>query len=167
MAKTKQNDARYYTLVAGDTDKSRQSMPSAYEVALYRLKRREWGLRAMTRGRATIKPGDKLLIYVSGVREHGKHFLATAEVQSEPRQIPRSLINIVDAPNNNGVVLSPYSISLSNCRLFPKPVPIVSIKHKLACIKDPSSKKWGCVLQNGGLEIQKKDFDLVIRLSGL
>ncbi|MCG3776154.1 MAG: hypothetical protein JW395_3003 [Nitrospira sp.] len=167
MAQRRQAETRYYLLVAGDTDKSRLSMPSAYEVATYRLKRREWGLKETTRGRRLIKAGDMILIYASGAREHGKHFVAVAEVETEARLIPRSLVKAVDAPNDAGVVLSPYSISLKNCRIFPEPVGICPIKHKLACIKDPTSKKWGCVLQNGGLQITKKDFDLVLKLAGI
>jgi hypothetical protein len=156
------NIENYYILVAGDTDKQRLAKPSAYEVAIHRLKMGEWGIKLTTRNRKAFKQGDFALIYVSGMRQQGMHFIAKVSIASGAKPIPREHSLLIDAPRNEGIVLSELSIKFLDYDLFEKPVSMKGIKNKVKFIKFPNSNRWGCVLANGALRITKTDYDLIV-----
>ena len=52
---------------------------------------------------------------------------------------------------------------ISDYTTFLNPVNILKIKTKLNFIKNPHSSKWGGVLANGVLRIQKHDYELIVK----
>lgn len=157
----------YYNLVAADTHPFNLFWPSAYEVAIYRLKRGEWGLNLYTKYRRLMKPGDEVIIYASGTRENGLHFIATATISSYCREVPFEKRHIVDAPREKGFLMSEYSISLKQVRIFSKMVDIRAIKHQLSFVKSPNSSKWGACLRGGAQKLSRHDYQLILKEAGL
>lgn len=156
---------KYYILVAADADKSRLSMPSAYDIAHYRLKTKRWGINTNTRNRTNLKAGDYALIYASGLRENGKSFIASARLESGAEILPHRCIGEIDGPNNLAHLLSGYSIKLTDINYFNKRVDIRNIKSLLSFVKNPDSPRWGGCLQGGCITISEKDFQLACNLS--
>ena len=154
----------YYILVASDTDKNRLFKPSALDVAKYRLGRCEWGIGIRTRNRNTIKPGDMVLIYISGKRDLGKHFIAHAIVRSKATPVSGKMIAEVDAPRKNGIVLAELSIKLSTANFLKSPVAIKLIKGDLSFVTNPNSNRWGTFLQGGCMKITEKDYNFILSI---
>lgn len=148
----------YYILVAAAVDKARLSEPSVYKVAVHRLLLRKWGLREHTRNRTKFAPGDFILAYASGDREHGRHFVGQAEVVSSCKPVTKAISDVVDSPTNRALV-SEYYLELADCRIYHKPESVKRLKDRLEFI--PDSMKWGVVMQNGTIRISKRDFCLV------
>lgn len=151
------NEQGYYILVAADVDKALLALPSAYDVAMYRLKNKFWGFKQTTRNRGSIKPNDKVLIYTAGKRQHGRCFVASAEVASSLRPASLSSRN-VDSPVGQRAISCDLMFDLKNVKKFRNLVSVYDVKDKLKCIKKPKSIKWACVLQNGSLRICKNDY---------
>jgi hypothetical protein len=153
----KEEKLAYYILVAADVDRALLALPSAYDVAMYRLKNRFWGFKETTRNRNCIKPNDKVLIYTAGKRRHGRCFIASAEVSSSIRPTNISARN-VDSPVAQRAISCALMFDLKNVKKFRTLVSIYEVKDKLKCIKNPKSIKWACVLQNGSLRIAREDY---------
>ena len=152
----------HYIFITSDADKSRMSRPSAASLAKYRLSRCEWGFGVRTKNRKAITIGDRVLVYLSGKRENGSHFVAECTVASDVHQVSNSFSQTVDAPDRLGNAPAAYSVSLKAVRYFQVPVPIKALKRKLSFIKQPESKKWGAFLQGGALLISPKDFHTIL-----
>jgi hypothetical protein len=159
--KTPRKQLKHYIFVASDADKNRMSKPSADALAKYRLNRGEWGLGLRTKNRRSLSPGDKVLVYLSGRRENGRHFIAQCEVSSEVFSVPNRLSHVLDAPNRLGNSPAAFSVGLRGVKYFRKPIPIEILKEKLSFIKQPKSKKWGAFLQGGVILITEKDFRFI------
>ena len=67
-----------------------------------------------------MKPGNEVITYASGTRENGLHLIATATISSYCREVPFERRHIVDAPREKGFLMSEYSISLKEVRIFPE-----------------------------------------------
>ena len=165
MSSSEKDASSYYIFIATDCDVSRLAKPSAYDVARYRLERREWGLGEHTRNRNAIQRNDHVLIYVSGQRQLSRCFVASCRAASTATKVPFSMASIVDAPNHEGVVSVSSVVKLKSVRFFPAPVAIAPLKSKLHFIKKPTSPKWGAYLQGGVKRISKRDFELIASLS--
>jgi hypothetical protein len=148
----------YFILVVADVDRSRLSEPSAYTVGVHRLKLCKWGLRTRTRNRLTFKPGDHVVIYAAGKRQHGMAFIGEAEVASSCKPLSRDRRPGIDSPTAHSYILSEWYVELRNCVVYDAPVSIRNLKTRLTFIKRPDSPKWGACLQNGSLAISKQDF---------
>jgi len=148
---------KHYILVAADVDKALLSLPSAYEVAVYRLKNKFWGFRKTTRNRNSIKINDKVLIYTAGKRKNGRCFIASADVASRVRSTSFSRAS-VDSPTQQRGISCELMFDLKNIKIFRNIVSVYDVKNNLKCIKSPNSIKWACVLQNGSLLIGKRDY---------
>jgi hypothetical protein len=156
----------YFLLVAADVDSRRLSMPSAYEVALHRLKKRLWGLKEHTRNRKQLRPGDELAIYAAGKRNFGGCFVASAKVATASQLCASGKRAAIDSPDlHHARIVSDYFIELTCIKIFSVPVPIRNIKHKLQFIKQPDSPYWAAPLQNGSAKISQKDYSLICKLS--
>jgi hypothetical protein len=153
----KKDEPAYYILVAADVDKALLALPSAFDVATYRLKNKFWGFKQTTRNRGSIKPNDKVIIYTAGKRKHGRCFIASAEVASPVRPTNLSARN-VDSPVAQRAISCDLMFDLKNAKKFRNLVSIYDVKDRLKCIKKPKSIKWACVLQNGSLRISKQDY---------
>jgi hypothetical protein len=156
---------KHFIFVASDTDKHRISRPSADAVAKYRLYRGEWGLGSMTRHRKALRPGDRVLIYLSGKRENGRHFIAKCEVSSDVFAVPQGLGQVLDAPDRLGNSPAAFSVALRAVKYFRKPIPIEPLKEKLSFIKQPQSAKWGAFMQGGVILITPKDYQVITERS--
>lgn len=154
-------DLKYYIFVAADSDPHRLSMPSAYELASYRLKNKKWGLKATTRSVKSVRPGDYVLIYLSGRREFSQHVIAIAELASEAKPVAYSQRGRIDSPKNESNLFSEFYVEIEKYLIIKNPVDIRKVKDKLEFVKDPKSTKWGSVLQNGTLRISHADFLLL------
>lgn len=160
-SKSKTKPPKHYIFVASDADKNRMNKPSANAVAKYRLNRGEWGLGLRTKNRRSLAPGDKVLIYLSGTRENGRHFIAECKVSSDVFSVPGSLAQVLDAPDRLGNSPAAFSVELSGVKYFRKPIPIAPMREKLSFIKQPKSKKWGAFMQGGVILITPKDYQVI------
>ena len=151
----------YFILTAVDVDRSRVAEPSAYDVAVHRLKTAKWGLRFRTRYRKSFKPGDRILAYACGSRVGGMQFVGEAVVARASLPIRKGEVPTIDAPSGRGALVSEYCLELRSCRVYSVPVAIKDIKTCLDLVTDPSSSKWGVRLQGGAVQITSRDFDLV------
>ena len=149
---------QYFILVAADVHKLLKSTSSAYEVALYRLGRMQWGLNEKTRNRKAIKPGDELIIYASGSRPNGMCFVAQTTAASHALPTTIKQRDVLNDPNNSKKIISEYFISLKKTIVFQAPVSIRLLLENLEFIKHPNSPKWGIPLVGGALKISQKDF---------
>ena len=154
---------QYYLLIVSDLDSSKRWLPSAYELALYRLSRKQWGLNQRTRNRKYVKKGDRLLVYAGGEREHAKCFVGCAVAGTKAMLTPYSERTQVNVPEGNVAAPSDYFIRLNQIRLFQTPISIRSIIHRLSFVTSPNSPRWACRLFGGTLKISAKDYNLIFR----
>jgi hypothetical protein len=167
MAHTKENTLRasdVLVLVAADIDRSRKTLPSAYELAKYRLGRRKWGLKNRTRYRATMKKGHRVLIYISGHREFAQHFVAEATLASDPK--PASGDRLLDAPDFAISLGSQYKVDLKSVRWFKHPVCARNLIEKFGFIAPNRRNMWRIYFQGGALRIPVKDANLIVKTGG-
>jgi len=152
-----------FVLVAADADRSRIALPSAYQLAKQRLKCRRWGLRARTRFRSSMKKGDRVIIYVSGYREHAQHFVAEAVLASPPTRgawhKPITSANAVDDLGGE------YSLSLACVRWFSSPVCARRLIDKFSFISPERRSMWRIYFQGGALRLSARDAELIRRVS--
>lgn len=145
--------AEYFILIAADVHKSKLSEPSAEKVAKLCFGRKAWGISHRMPFRRTLSKGDKALIYLAGVREHNKSFIASAEIasgyQSQSLQISDKWWD--------------FTVALNRIQLFSQAVPIKPLLKRLKFISNPTSNKWGCLFQGGIVRICKQDFELIVR----
>ena len=110
-----------------------------------------------------MKKGDYLVIYASGKRRHGKHFVGIAQIAGEPQALrsqSRDLHAQIAIASDMAIV--DYLLSLKKVKIFSPPKPIEAIKDRLSIVKNPSSPKWGSYLQTGCRRITERDFLLVV-----
>lgn len=156
----------HFLLVAADVDSHRLSMPSAYEVALHRLKKGLWGLKEHTRNRKQLCPGDELVVYTAGKRQFGGCFVASAKVASASQPCVPANRAAIDSPDvRHSHIVSDYFIKVTGIKIFSTPVPIRKIKQELQFIKQSDSPYWAAPLQNGSVKISQKDYSLICKLS--
>lgn len=148
-------------LVAADIDRSRTTLPSAYQLAKYRLERRQWGLKHRTRYRATMKKGHRVLVYISGHREFAQHFVAEAVLASEPK--PASGDRVLDAPDFAVSLGSEYKVELKSVRWFKQPVCARDLISRFSFIAPSRTNMWRIYFQGGALRIPNKDANLIVR----
>lgn len=145
----------YYIFVAADSDRHRLNMPSAFELASYRLSRKEWGLRSGTSNRTNIKVGDMVLVYISGRRQNSQTFIAQAEILGGP--IPNRGSK-TDSPIESASIFSEYKVSLTKIKIFKTPLKIHKLIRKLSFIKPERVLMWRIYFQGGTIRIPEKDF---------
>jgi hypothetical protein len=152
----------YFLLVAADVERRRFSLPSAYEVALHRLRKGVWGLKERTRNRLRLRIGDRLVIYTAGNRNFGGCFVASAEVASRVQVCKSWQHAVIDSPDiRHARIVSEYFIEVASVEVFQTPTPIRALKTKLQFIKSPESPYWAASLQNGCTRISSGDFRLI------
>ena len=155
----------YYILTASDFDSRLLSKPSAFELAKYRLENSKWGFSNSTKNRKRININDKVIIYISGKRDFGMNFIATAEVKTKPVAILDSRANEIDFPKKFNQSISTSYIDIDNVDYLSRPVPIKLIKNKLSFIKNKNIPNWGCYLQGGCITITKEDYLAILEAS--
>lgn len=151
----------FFVLVAADADRNRLYLPSAFELAKYRLGRKQWGLKDRTRYRRQMKPGDQVLIYISGYREHAQHFIASATIASS---CTYNTGGVVDSPVLDTAVLSEYKIALKDIHFFSKHICARNLLTKFKFIAPNRRKMWRIYFQGGAISLKAADFNLVKRL---
>ena len=154
----KEASKKYFILIAADMHKQLKSSSSAYEVALYRLGRMQWGLNQRTRNRKAIKPSDEIIIYASGSRLNGMCFVGQSTVLTYALPTTIKQREVLSDSKKSNKVISEYFISLNEPIIFKTPVSIRSLLSDLEFIKHPNSPKWGIPLVGGALNISAKDF---------
>lgn len=155
----------FFLLVAADEDKRRLSLPSAYQLAVYRLKRGLWGLNTHTRNRKAMQCGDELVIYCSGKREHGMTFIGRARISSKPSPLRPTDRQTINSPTNTTSTCVDF-ISIDDVTLFEIPIPIKSVFRRFEWVRNPDSPKWAAGLMGGSMRISGHDFDVVKRAAG-
>ena len=153
---------QFFLLVAADEDKRRLSLPSAYHLAVYRLKNGRWALNPHTRNRKAMQCGDEVVIYASGKREHGMSFVGRARISSSPSPIRPTDRRTVDSPTQMTSTCVDV-IALDDVTLFETPVPIKSVFRRFDWVRKPDSPRWAAGLMGGSMRISKHDFDIVTR----
>lgn len=161
-----ETEPNYFIFVAADVDKSRTYMPSAHEVATFRLEKKEWGVTRSTKCIYQVKPEDRILVYVSGYRENARAFIACATVSSCLLDIKHGLGYNIDSPTNDRHVVSNYLFQLKDIQLFPTPIPLAEVKEELEFIPT-GTKYYGVYLQGGIRRLSEHDYDLVCSNAGL
>jgi len=151
----------YFVLIAADSDRNRLYMPSAFELAKYRLERKEWGLKERTRYRRYMKPGDQVLIYISGWRENAQHFVAHATIASVPEA---NTGGSVDSPEMHTSIFSEYKVAIKNVHYFSKPVCARDLLDKFTFVAPNRRNMWRIYFQGGAIRLQAYDFNLVRRI---
>jgi hypothetical protein len=153
----------YFLLTGADQHRTLAAFSSAYETCRARLESKIWSLRASTPCRAEMKAGDHLVIYASGKRKFGQHFVGVAQIadapqalRSQARDLPKQIAIASD------MTVVDYLLSLKKVSIFSPPKPIGEIKDRLSIVKNPSSPKWGCYLQAGCRRITERDFLLIL-----
>lgn len=150
----------YFVLIAADADRNRLYLPSALQLAKYRLGRNEWGLKERTRYRRHMKAGDRVLIYLSGYRDLSQHFIAEATIASTPA---RNLGALVDSPDIHTSICSEFKVAVKNVRFFEKPVCARNLLKDFEFIAPKRRKMWRIYFQGGAIRLTKNDFELVLR----
>lgn len=167
--KTSRNrkETRYFLLITSDAHKSLRSAPSAYHLALQRLRNEMWGFNEHTRNRIAIGKGDNVIVYASGRRENGMTFVGKARVAMPPRpQAARENRAALGSVSQNGDTYYYYA-QLEQVEIFPVPVPIRPFIYQLRFIKQPSAKWWALPLVGGSLEITERDFIVLCTKSAI
>jgi hypothetical protein len=149
----------HFLLVASDSQTSNGGELSGFRVALRRLKARKWSVYKRTPNRARIKTGDRVLIYAAGKKAGGGTFVASATI-SQISPPPRLTSMHTDEVQSD---IPAAVLELSEVNLFELPPDIQEIRGELTFI--PNHKKWGAVLQGGCKNIDKADFDTIIRFA--
>jgi predicted RNA-binding protein len=149
----------YFVLIAADAHRANLTLPSALDLSKYRIKRREWGLKERTRYRRHMKPGDLVLIYLSGHREYSQHFIAQAEIVKAPSINQKG--SIIDSPNILTSVCSEWVVEFKKINIFKNPVFMKDIIQKLEFIAPNRRDMWRIYFQGGAIKITEKDFDLI------
>lgn len=144
-------DNAFYLLVAADIDKSRISAPSAREVARLCFAKNAWGIGVRTQYRTSLKLGDRVVVYIAGVRECRQSFVAKATIASSVEVTPMAI----------GHRVWPFTVRLADYQWLEEPVPIKPLLSRFSFISNPKAKKWGSRLQGGIVRITKSDFNLV------
>jgi hypothetical protein len=151
----------YFVLITADADRNRLYLPSAFDLAKYRLERKEWGLKDRTRYRKYMTPGDQVLIYISGYRENAQHFVASATIASAPTN---NTGGIVDSPVMQTSIFSEYKVALKNAHYFSTPICARDLLDKFKFVAPNRRTMWRIYFQGGAIRLQAYDFNLVTRL---
>lgn len=156
------NQPNYFVLIAADADRNRRYLPSAFELAKYRIARGEWGLKSRTRFRGQMKCGDRVLFYLSGNREWSQHFIGSAILTTGS---VLSSGTIVDAPDIYSSVCSEYKISFREIEMFDNPICVRDILTKLDFVSPNRTHMWRIYFQGGAIKIYSNDFKFIKSLS--
>lgn len=156
------DNTNYYILISADTSKNLLHTPSALGIANYRLKRKEWNVNKQTSHRTHVKTGDKVIIYISGVRKLRQHFIASAELLSGVKNAPLSMREMIDAPKY-GNFMSPYYFELKYVNYFIHPVDMRKICGQLNRVKNPAC--WWNYIQGGIIKIDMHDYNIILEES--
>lgn len=141
-----------YMLIAADIDQRRLTLPSAREVVATCVAAKTWGIGDRTHNRKSMKAGETVLLYASGIRKGGRAFLGIARIAEGP--VRREWLGF------------PLSIHLDQIRIFRTPVPIGSVLKELSFWKRARNKtKWGAALQGGCRRIEPTDLDAVLSMA--
>ncbi|MFH1548920.1 MAG: EVE domain-containing protein [Planctomycetota bacterium] len=135
-------ETKYYLLPAHDEGDS-----TAREIIATLLKEKIWGLGPKTRFRGSIKKGDRICFYASGLG-----VVATATAAGESRKGKHKLISSS----------YPYLLHLDNVKFLPEPVEISSeLRSNLDKFEklDPEAA-WGWFVV-GTSNLTKRDFELL------
>jgi hypothetical protein len=131
---------RHFVLITSDAHKTLLSSPSAYHLALQRLRSATWGFNERTRNRIAIGKGDNVIVYASGQRENGMTFVGKAKVAMPPRsQISKEKRAELGSVYQSGNTYDYYA-QLERIDIFTVPVPIRPLIRQLRFIKQPSAK---------------------------
>lgn len=152
----------FFILVAADQDKSRLSLPSAYDLALHRLRNRRWGLNQRTRNRKFIAAGDEVVVYASGKRENGMTFVGRATVARTGVPLSHEDRYNIDSPVQREPSVCVEAILLSNVEVFRQPIPIKSLVRQFQWVRNPGSHGWGTALMAGTMRLSERDFELIL-----
>jgi EVE domain len=134
---------------------------SAFVVAGWRMSARRWPIFNRTRHRDEIGPGDRVLIYVGGRRDHAQCFVGTADVvASEPvdHSWRRRSTEFEDGAGDQDTVAW---LRLDNVQAI---IPALSIRRVLNRLSFlPNNKtRWGTSLMGGVRRIPDGDWDVIL-----
>ena len=150
----------HYILICNDADARLIAAPSAKSLAQYRVGRRVWTLNERTSHRKRLRAGDKVLVYLSGQRELGRHFLAHAEIAAAPYATNERFLN---APDLRWDRADGYAMKLGKVTIFKDPVALVTIIRSVSFIPKSKRHHWWHYLRGGCRLITAGDFDTIVR----
>lgn len=148
----------HFLLVVADADRARLSEPSAYEIALHRLRVRNWCLGERTPHRQAIVRGAKLVIYAAGKREHGGCIVGVAEAAGRPEAVTQRDKTTMANDRFSRHLSCEFIVGLRDCKLLQCPLALRELRHRLSFVTDPESPKWGNRLQTGVVALTAADF---------
>lgn len=159
--------SNYWIFVSADFSRNYLSKPSAYQVAVYRLKQRMWGINSRTRYKTWLRPGDFVVVYATGKREFGKCFVGSCKIGSPLMSTTGRIREAIDSPTGELIHQSPFYVTLTKTKLFPTPVSIRPLLKSLEFIVASASPIWGLMMQGGVVRISRQDFALIRQRSEL
>jgi hypothetical protein len=159
----------YFILVTVDSHPSAKIGMPAFQVALHRLQRLEWGLATRTRYRKLISKGDSVLIYISGKRSRRQCLVAAAIVNSHVARVPPKDRSKIDIPTGAAANrdTSQYKLALAEVQLFREPIPFKSVVGDMQFLKQERRDVWQIYFQGGIVRITGDDYTTIMQRAGL
>jgi len=146
----------YWILVVKDHQKSGRRIP-ALEVLRTRVEHRFWSLSSRARNINRIKPGDRVVFYISS--SGGRGFAGTAVVSSTPHPITlEQRFHIYGYPSET----FDYSIELENPVMWNK---LVSPAELLGKVSFLHSERWWTRFRGSIIKITEDDYDKIVALA--
>jgi len=117
-----------------------------------------WGVpKARRKTLQKVEKGDKLVIYVRGVKngteQKPPRIVAAYEVSSEPFEDAGSMF----------LREYPYRVKIRPIKIFEKPVEFRSLVPKLAFIKN--KQNWNAYVRSSMRKIPEEDFETIVSLA--
>ncbi len=146
----------YWILVVKDHHYSGQVIP-AMEVLRTRIERKFWSLNSRARNIKRIKPGDRVVFYVSSYE--GKGFAGTGVIASPPHPItPEQRFYIFGYPSEK----FDYSIDLENPVMWDNLVSPAELFGKVSFLH---SERWWARFRGSIIKITEEDYDKIVALA--
>lgn len=122
------------------------------------LERRLWQLNEKAANRKALQPGDLLVFYVGGPKR--RHFIGTAEVASEVRELADADKGLFDGESLPFIDLA---FDLKKVRLWKKPKPAAELLESLSFIEPRLRQYWGLYFRQALRQISKEDYETIVK----
>lgn len=145
----------YWILLVKDHRLMDRIIPAG-EVLKDRVKNKFWSLNSRTRNIDKIKPGDRVLFYVTGKNERG--FKGSGVVATEPHPMtPEQRFHIVGMPSE----AFDYAIDFSEAETWDKPITLEEIADKVSILKGKRYQKTP--FRGSIIKISKEDYQMILQ----
>ncbi|MEM1584149.1 MAG: EVE domain-containing protein [Nitrososphaerota archaeon] len=145
----------YWILVVKDHRLMDRIIPAG-EVLKDRVKNKFWSLNSRTRNVNNIKPGDRVLFYVTGKDERG--FKGCGIVATEPHPMtPEQRFHIIGMPSE----AFDYSVNFSEAEAWDKPITLEEVAEKLSILK--ARRHLKTPFRGSIIRISEEDYQTILQ----